>query len=70
MKKTILTIAGLALVVFSTVQFASANEQNRRTVRHRTSAEFRDSNAFVAPAYEAAPESYRYSGGYSAPAGR
>jgi hypothetical protein len=69
MKKTILTITGSALIVFSTVQFASANEQNHRNVRHRASTEFRNSNAFVAPAYEAAPESYRYSGGYSAPAG-
>ncbi|HET7889497.1 MAG TPA: hypothetical protein VFL62_24975, partial [Bradyrhizobium sp.] len=69
MKKTILTIVGSALIIFSAVQLASANEQNHRTVRHRTSAEFRNSNAFVAPAYEAAPESYRYSGGYSAPAG-
>ena len=69
MKKTILTIAGSALIVFSMAQFASANEQNHRSVRHRTSSEFRNSNAFAAPAYEAAPEAYRYSGGYSAPAG-
>ena len=65
---TILTIAGSALIVFSAVQLASANEQNHRNVRHRTSTEFRNSNAFVAPAYESS-EAYRYSGGYSAPAG-
>ena len=66
MKKTILTIVGSALIVFSAVQLASASEQHRR---HHRATEFRDSNAFVAPAYESAPESYRYSGGYSAPAG-
>ena len=65
MKNAILTIAGAALVALSTVQFAAAAEQHHRA-HHRTT-EFRDSNAFVAPAYE---ESYRYSGGWSAPAGR
>ena len=68
MKNTIFTIVGSALIVFSTVQFAAANEQNHRTVRHRASTEFRNSNAFVAPAYDSS-EAYRYSGGYSAPAG-
>ena len=67
MKKTILTIAGSALIVFSMAQLASANEQNHR-VRHHASSEFRNSNAYVAPAYESS-EAYRYSGGYSAPAG-
>jgi hypothetical protein len=70
MKNTIFTIVGSALIVFSTVQFAAANEQNHRTVRHHASAEFRNSNAFVAPAYEPAADAYRYSGGWSAPAGR
>jgi hypothetical protein len=71
MKKTILTIAGSALVVLSAVQFAAAKEQNQRSVRHRTTVtEFRNSNAFVAPTYESEPEAYRYSGGWSAPAGR
>jgi Ni/Co efflux regulator RcnB len=68
MKKTILTIAGSALIALSMAQFASAAERHRGRVHHRT--EFRDSNAYIAPAYEAAPELYRYSGGYSAPAGR
>ena len=68
MKKTVLTIAGSALIVFATMQFASANEQTHR-VHHRASTEFRNSNAYVAPAYESVPEAYRYSGGYSAPAG-
>jgi len=59
-------IAGSALIALSTVQFAAAAEQHHGKVHHR--AEFRDSNAFVAPAYES--EASRYSGGYSAPAGR
>ena len=65
MKNTILTIAGAALVALSTVQFSAATEHHHRA--HHRATEFRDSNAFAAPAYE---ESYRYSGGYSAPAGR
>jgi len=67
MKKTILTIVGSALVIFSAVQLASAEPRQR--VHHRANSEFRNSNAFVAPAYESAPEAYRYTGGLSAPAG-
>jgi hypothetical protein len=52
------------LVALSTVQFAAATEQHHRA-HHRTT-EFRDSNAFVAPASE---EASRYSAGWSAPAG-
>jgi hypothetical protein len=68
-KNTVLTIAGSALIALSTVQFAAASEPNHRNVRHATT-EFRDSNASVAPGYESAPDAYRYSGGWSAPAGR
>ena len=68
MKKTILTIVGSALIIFSAVQLASASEQHRRA-HHPANSEFRNSNAFVAPAYESAPEAYRYTGGLSAPAG-
>jgi hypothetical protein len=70
MKTTILTIAGSALIALSTVQFAAAAEQHHGRVHHRAYSEFRDSNAFAEPAYQAVPDSYRYSGGYSAPAGR
>jgi Ni/Co efflux regulator RcnB len=69
MKKTILTIAGSALIASSMVQFAAASEHQDR-FHHRThSAQFRDTNAYVAPVQ---PEwsGYSYSGGYSAPAGR
>jgi hypothetical protein len=66
MKNTILMIAGAALVALSSIQFAAAAEQQHRA--HHRAAEFRDSNAFVAPSYD---ESSRYSGGaLSAPAGR
>jgi hypothetical protein len=70
MKKTILTIAS-ALVVLSTVQLAAASEQRQGKVHHRAYTEFRDSNAYASPAYDAAqPGLYRYGGGISAPAGR
>ena len=69
MKKTILTIAGSALIIFSAVQFASAAEPRQRT-HHRAHSEFRNSNAFAAPAYEPTSEASRYSNGWAAPAGR
>jgi hypothetical protein len=69
MKKTILTIAGSALIALSTVQFAVASEHHDRA-QHRahTSEQFRDSNAYAAPAQ---PEwsGPNYTGGISAPAG-
>ena len=73
MKKTILTIAGSALIALSTVQLAAAASERQNKVHHRSSAaasQFRNSNAFAAPAYESASETYRYTGGWSAPAGR
>jgi hypothetical protein len=72
MKKTIVTIAGSALIALSTVQLAAAAEQHHGKVHHRAATEFRDSNAYAEPLYGAAAESdaSRYSGGYSAPAGR
>ena len=68
MKKTVLTIVGSALIVFSAVQMAAATEQHHR-VHHRAYSEFRDTNAYAAPAYTAS-ETSRYSGGFSDPAGR
>jgi hypothetical protein len=72
MKKTVLTIAGSALMVLSAVQFAGATEPHHGKIHHRATTEFRDSNAYAQPLYGAAAESEasRYSGGYSAPAGR
>jgi hypothetical protein len=68
MRKTILTIASSALILFPASRFAAAAEQHHRA-HHRASSEFRNSNALVAPLYEPTPEWYRYSGGWSAPAG-
>jgi opacity protein-like surface antigen len=71
MKKSILTFAGSALIALSMVQFAAATEPHEGRTHHRAAAQFRNSNAYVAPV--AAPtewSGYAYSGGYSAPAGR
>jgi hypothetical protein len=69
MQKTILTIAGSVLIALSTVQFAAASEHHDR-VHHRahTSAQFRDTNAYAAPAQEWSGYGYT-GGGMSAPAG-
>ena len=67
MKKSVLTIAGSALIVLSTVQFAAAAEPQHGRVHHH--ATVRDSKAYAAPAYDAA-QSEGYDGGFSAPAGR
>ena len=74
MQKTILTIAGSALIALFTVQFAAAASEQQSRAHHRTvtSVQYRNSNAYMPPAYVAVqPEwSGYYSGGYSAPAGR
>jgi hypothetical protein len=68
MKKSILTIAGSALIAMSMVQVAAASEPQQGRIHHHVSV--RESNAYASPAYDAAQsEAYRYSGGYSAPAG-
>jgi hypothetical protein len=71
MKKTILALAGSALIALSGVQLAVASEHHRDKVHHRAIAEFRNSNAYATPApVVSRPEwSYRYSGGYSDLAG-
>ncbi len=71
MKRTILTLAGSALIALSAVQLAAASEHHRGKVNQRANSEFRNSNAYATPAPVATqPEwSYRYSGGFSAPAG-
>ena len=78
MKKTILAVAGSALIVFSGVQLAAAAEHHRGRIHHHAYSEYRDSNAYARPPVgygygygsEAEPEWYRYSGGYSDMAGR
>ncbi len=77
MKKTVLAIAGSALIVFAGVQLAAAAEQHHGKVHHRAYSEYRDSNAYAQPPVgygygygsEAEPEAYRYGGGYSDMAG-
>jgi hypothetical protein len=71
-KKTILTIAGSGLIALSTVQFAAAASEHQGRTHHRATAtaQFRQSNAYVEPAY--VPQwsgYYSYGGGISAPAG-
>ena len=73
MHKTILTILGTALIAGATVQFAAAAERHHAKTSARvpapTSDQFRNSNA-AWPAKQEQPYWSRYSGGYSAPAGR
>lgn len=71
MRKTILTVLGVALIAASTMQMAAAAEthHSRKAVRAPASEQFRNSNASVAPAM-IEPVWSRYSGGISAPAGR
>lgn len=72
MRKTILTLLGSALLVTATAQFADAAQKGRKAHRApaATSEQFRDSNA--AWPQQSVQSGYwsRYSGGYSAPAGR
>lgn len=74
MRKMILTFAGATLVALATVQLAGATEHHGRTHHRATAgAQFRNSNASVAPA-AVQPEWSGYDGyyshGFSAPAGR
>jgi hypothetical protein len=72
MQKTIWTIAGAALIALSTVQLTAASE-HRTHHRSQASTQFRQSNAYAAPAFVAVQPAWSgygyYSGGYSAPAG-
>jgi hypothetical protein len=71
MQKTFLTVLGATLIAATTVQMAAASEHHARKARATASEQFRNSNAYDAPAYVAAqPDFSRYSGGLSAPAGR
>ena len=69
MRKTIITTLGSALLVTATVQFAAAAHRHHKTERTViTQKQTRNADAYAAwPAAE--PYWYRYSGGYSAPAG-
>ncbi len=70
MRKTILTVLGATLVAATTIQMAAASEHRaRKAFRAPASQQFR--NAEDSVAWSAQPGWYsRYSGGFSAPAGR
>jgi multidrug resistance efflux pump len=72
MQKTILSVLGASAVALLTAQAAVAADQHHARKADRTTAseQFRNSNAYAAPAYETVkPDWSRYSGGISAPAG-
>ncbi len=72
MRKTILTILGSALIVATSMQFAAAAQHHHGKTNRAvaTQQQSRSSDAYAAwPAPAAQPDWYRYSGGYSAPAG-
>ena len=73
MRKTILTIVGSALIVATSVQFAAAAQRHQgKTDRAVTSQQqqSRNADAYAAwPSPAAQYDTYRYSGGFSAPAG-
>jgi hypothetical protein len=71
MRKTILSVLGASFVAVLTAQTADASEHHhaRKTDRATASEQFRNSNAYAAPAYQAVqPDWSRYTG-ISAPAG-
>ncbi len=75
MRNTFLTILGSALIVATSVQFADAAQRHHRKADTAVTAQQqlgRNADAYAAwPTPAAQPDwAYRYSGGYSAPAGR
>jgi opacity protein-like surface antigen len=74
MRKTILTVIGSALIVATSVQFAAAGQKHQGKADRAAAAQqqTRNNDAYAAwPAPAAQSDwAYRYSGGYSAPAGR
>lgn len=69
MRKAILTVLGASLMAVLTVQGAIAAERHhtQKAVHAPASTQFRNSNAYAAPAVQ--PDWSRYNGGMSAPAG-
>jgi hypothetical protein len=73
MREIILSVLGASVIAALTAQAAVASERHhtRKIDRAPASEQLRNSNAYAAPAYVAVqPEWSRYSGGWSAPAGR
>ena len=73
MRKTILTVLGSALIVATSTQFAAATQRHHGKADRAVSSQQQSRNADAYAAWPAPPQQpdwYRYSGGYSAPAGR
>ena len=73
MRKTILTILGSALIVATSVQFAAAAQHHHRNADQVVTSQQQTRNADAYAAWPAPAVQHdwsRYSGGYSAPAGR
>ena len=74
MRKSMLTIIGSALLVAASVQFAAATQRHHGKADRAvaTKQQSRNADAYAAWPAPAAAQSdvYRYSGGYSAPAGQ
>ena len=72
MRNTILTLLGTAFLVTATAHIADAAQQQRKVHRApaATSEQFRNSNAAWPQQQVQSGYWSRYSGGYSAPAGR
>ena len=71
MRKTMLTILGSALLVAASVQFATAAQRHHGKADRAVATQQQSRNADAYAAWPAPAQSdvYRYSGGYSAPAG-
>jgi methionine-rich copper-binding protein CopC len=69
MRKTILTILSASVIAALTAQTAVAAEHHHARKTTPASEQFRNSNAYAAPA-NIESELSHYSGGFSAPAGR
>lgn len=73
MRKTILTILGSALIVAASVQLADAAQRHHGKADRAVTTQQqlgRNADAYAAWPAPQSDWSYRYSGGYSAPAGR
>lgn len=72
MRKTILTIVGSALIVATSLQFAAAAPRHHGKADRAavTQQQNRNNDAYAAwPSPATQYDTYRYSGGFSAPAG-
>ncbi|SIO48989.1 hypothetical protein SAMN05443247_06328 [Bradyrhizobium erythrophlei] len=73
MRKAIFTILGSALIVATSIQFATAAQRHHGEAKTRaviSQQQPRHSDAYAAwPAPHVQPDLSRYSGGWSAPAG-